>query len=556
MWSPGVPAYDATSKQMFNMRAALMWTISDLPGYSNLSGWNVKTEYGCPCCCLDTHSKYLKYGKKYCFRGHRRFLDENHKFRDDSISFDGNVEYGYKPTRAYGNDLISELNDVITVYGKRISLPLKKKKLDGTSRQHNWKKKSILFELPYWKDNLIRHNLDIMHIEKNVCDNIMWTVLGIKGKSKDNLNARLDLQDLEIINALHPQLHGNGKAYLPSASNNFRQLYSKVSRASDFEALEQSIALTLCHLERIFPPAFFDLMEHLPIHLAEEAKLVGPVQYRSMFPIERYLCTLKNYVRTRSRPEGSIAEGCLVEECMNFCSRYLGDVESIGDRSRRNYEGFENICKEKVSTLEKSDRNVSQLTDEVRCLARGPDRWAKIYSGYVINGFSWVDNNAGVREDEFKFTLVNFNHLLYKHNRISDEPFVLASQAQQVWYAQDPIDINWHVVVKTIPRDLIDMRSNDLMGDIMENEESGLLNGQSLNNSTTDCDERETWVRTDVEGSIVLTSEIQEFEINRMNHQDDLGDEDEYENDNEEDLYYSDDEETNLDAAQATGFRL
>ncbi|XP_012846411.1 PREDICTED: uncharacterized protein LOC105966400 [Erythranthe guttata] len=183
MWSPGVPTYDATIKQMFNMRAALIWTISDLPGYSNLSGWNVKTEYGCPCCCLDTHSKWLKYGRKYCFRGHRRFLDKNHKFRDDSISFDGNVEYGYKPTRAYGDDLISELNDVATVYGKRISLPLKKRKLDGTSRQHNWKKKSILFELPYWKDNLIRHNLDIMHIEKNVCDNIMWTVLGIKGNS-------------------------------------------------------------------------------------------------------------------------------------------------------------------------------------------------------------------------------------------------------------------------------------------------------------------------------------------------------------------------------------
>lgn len=50
-------------------------------------------------------------------------------------------------------------------------------------------------------------------------------------------------------------------------------------------------------------------------------------------------------MRTKSRPEGSIAEGYLVEECMNFCSRYLGDVESLGNSSRGNHEGFENICK-------------------------------------------------------------------------------------------------------------------------------------------------------------------------------------------------------------------
>jgi hypothetical protein len=31
-----------------------------------------------------------------------------------------------------------------------------------------WKKKSIFFKLSYWKDNLLRHNLDAMHIEKSV----------------------------------------------------------------------------------------------------------------------------------------------------------------------------------------------------------------------------------------------------------------------------------------------------------------------------------------------------------------------------------------------------
>lgn len=60
-------------------------------------------------------------------------------------------------------------------------------------------------------------------------------------------------------------------------------------------------------------------------------------------------------------------------------------------------------------------------------------------------------------------------------------------------------------------------------------------------------------VTTDVEGSIVDTSKIQEFEINRSSHISDFGGEDEDENDNNEDLYYSDDEEVGLDDAKASG---
>ncbi|XP_057760779.1 uncharacterized protein LOC130981179 [Arachis stenosperma] len=64
-------------------------------------------------------------------------------------------------------------------------------------------------------------------------------------------------------------------------------------------------------------------MVHLTVHLVEEVRLGGPVQYRWMYPIERYLCRLKQFVRNRSQPEGSIAEGYLSEEILVFCSRYL-----------------------------------------------------------------------------------------------------------------------------------------------------------------------------------------------------------------------------------------
>jgi len=34
--------------------------------------------------------------------------------------------------------------------------------------KYHWNKQSIFWDLPYWRTNLIRHNLDVMHIEKNV----------------------------------------------------------------------------------------------------------------------------------------------------------------------------------------------------------------------------------------------------------------------------------------------------------------------------------------------------------------------------------------------------
>jgi hypothetical protein len=53
-------------------------------------------------------------------------------------------------------------------------------KHDEDQRWHNWRKKSIFFELPYWSSLLIRHNLDIMHIEKNICECILGTCLNWK----------------------------------------------------------------------------------------------------------------------------------------------------------------------------------------------------------------------------------------------------------------------------------------------------------------------------------------------------------------------------------------
>ena len=67
----------------------------------------------------------------------------------------------------------------------------------------------------------------------------------------------------------------------------FQKLCAKSLRIQDLEILEHDIVLILCKLERIFPPAFFDVMVHLLVHLPHEAKLAGLVGLRWMYPIER-----------------------------------------------------------------------------------------------------------------------------------------------------------------------------------------------------------------------------------------------------------------------------
>ena len=55
--------------------------------------------------------------------------------------------------------------------------------------------------------------------------------------------------------------------------------------------------------------------------------------------LNRFLCTLKDFVRNKAHPEGSIAEAYITKECINFCSMYLRGVEAKDNSLERNYDG-------------------------------------------------------------------------------------------------------------------------------------------------------------------------------------------------------------------------
>jgi hypothetical protein len=192
LWSSGALTYDISRKQNFLMRATLMWSINDFPAYGMLSGWSTHGKLACPYCMENNKAFTLANGGKASFFDcHRRFLPLHHRYRKNRKDFFvGRVEKDVASPRLSGE----ELHDVVSEYGDIVfGLQSGKQKFPGFGLTHNWVKRSIFWELSYWKTNLLRHNLDVMHIKKNMFENIFNTVMDVKGKTKDNIKARLDI---------------------------------------------------------------------------------------------------------------------------------------------------------------------------------------------------------------------------------------------------------------------------------------------------------------------------------------------------------------------------
>ncbi|KAL3834255.1 hypothetical protein ACJIZ3_008991 [Penstemon smallii] len=199
----------------------------------------------------------------------------------------------------------------------------------------------------------------------------------------------------------------------------------------------------------------------------------------------------------------------------------------------------------------------NQVSEELRALARGPNPVGKRYRGFIVNGFrfhvksceirkktqnsglvvtaqtssfasrndnnpiigdftyygilkdiieleyfggrkivmfdcDWVSVRSAQKRDEYGFTLVNLSRL-----RQHSEPFILASQAQQVFYVEDHVEKGWNVVVKTKARDTFDMDP------VLSLDADAIQQNDTNDAQFDDEDEQLNLVREDVEGTVV-----------------------------------------------------
>ncbi|KAL0326524.1 UNVERIFIED_CONTAM: hypothetical protein Sangu_1730400 [Sesamum angustifolium] len=129
--------------------------------------------------------------------------------------------------------------------------------------------------------------------------------------------------------AFHEMFSEHVWTALTEVSLLFQSICSTTLDVHKFHEMENSIAIIMCNLEKIFPPAFFDSMEHIIVHIPYKARIGGPVQYRWMYPFERFLHELKKEVKNKAHVEASIMEAYVVEEMGLFMSQYFEpDVQS------------------------------------------------------------------------------------------------------------------------------------------------------------------------------------------------------------------------------------
>ncbi|KAK1645358.1 hypothetical protein QYE76_063163 [Lolium multiflorum] len=443
LWAEeGVDTWDAVAEEYFPLRAALITTVQDYLGYGYISCQVCHGHKACVRCMEET--MFLQLGKdpgssKTVYMGHRRWLQKTDPWRKRGDLFDGTNEPRGPPRKKSGEEIDTLLKGwkECPAPGKIRQKPgEKKKKKETTPLIGVWKRRSVFWDLPYWKILDTPHCLDVMHITKNVCESLLGTLLNMPDWTKDGPKARHDLKVLGIREELQipPAQEGQSeeeadggqkrkrikqpdyycppscftfspaevdqffncllgvrvpfgysglisrymdpkkrnfsgmkshdchvmmmqilpvairgimddhvRATLTGLCNFFDVITRKSISVKKLARLQEEIVVILCELEMYFPPAFFDVMVHLLVHIMDDIVSLGPAFLHNMMPFERMNGVIKGYVRNRSHPDGSIVQGWLTEECISFCTNYLDIEDPVGLPQNKHLRRFEGV---------------------------------------------------------------------------------------------------------------------------------------------------------------------------------------------------------------------
>ena len=142
---------------------------------------------------------------------------------DKKKAFNGEQDFRSPPQPLGGEAILHKMDNICNSWGK--------KKVSQDKSKDNvacfWKKKSIFFDLEYWRYQHVCHNLDVMLIEKNICESIIGTLLNIQGKTNDGLNTRLDLMEMGLRSELVPRFEQK-RTYLPLACYTLSRIDKKI----------------------------------------------------------------------------------------------------------------------------------------------------------------------------------------------------------------------------------------------------------------------------------------------------------------------------------------
>ncbi|GJT69609.1 transposon-like protein [Tanacetum coccineum] len=256
--------------------------------------------------------------------------------------------------------------------------------------------------------------------------------------------------------------------------------------------MERDIVVTMCKLEKILPPGFFDHMEHLLVHLSYKAKVGGPVQYRWMYPFERYLYHLKKKVKNkiekvgrnddrgsvnlkgtslsvfnyRGRPSGTCKRCYLDDDEYDVATFYvLHNCEEIQPFLAEMKVERPNITT--VELIDMTQQRRKTLNTDICLVGEEGDYYGQLTdvikleytscSKVVLFRCDWFDpvKNQGWKIHN-EFGLVDINH---KKKLMKYDPFIMAHQALQVYFIRYPSirknKVDWLAVCRIPARSTI-----------------------------------------------------------------------------------------------------
>ncbi|GKD80178.1 reverse transcriptase domain-containing protein [Tanacetum coccineum] len=372
------------------MRAMLLWTINDFPTRSSLFGWSGQGYLACPISNEDTPSERVL--SKTTYVSHKRFLKKPRKWRR-LLKFNGQTDDKDPPRIFTWNEILTQFDRFPTCENAKHPSTLFKndKCKDTTKARQNLK--ILAFERSCGSAKTKTRSARILilsipsHpiIEKKFCQFIKGVKLPDGFGS--NFKQKVTDSDSNIIGMKSHDFHIMMQRLLPYGLLQYldtnvakpiielcsflKQICSQTLIEDDMVKAESQLIDIWFNIKHIYPPAFFDIMIHSIIHLPEEALEGRTILYRWMYPLEIYMNKLKNYVRNKAKPEGSMAEIL---------------------KALRNGES-DMICQHYI------DKDPS-ITDDLFSLACGPSSTLISVSTCVVNGVRLSNGGVIVVEDD------------------------------------------------------------------------------------------------------------------------------------------------------------
>ncbi|GJV01252.1 putative reverse transcriptase domain-containing protein [Tanacetum coccineum] len=377
-------------QKKLNHRAIVLWTINDYPALGTLCGCPYSGFKGCVVCGKDTNCVRLSALSKQSYVGHRRYLPYNHPFRKQKKAFNGQQEFLQALIPMTGEQIYNEVKHIENKWGKG-------KRTNNNASENQEDTRGRGGKIQKQKRNTTEEEGSSSQV--NGQNSVYW--------KKFNICKEIILQELDKMQA--------------------------------------ELVVTLCLLEKFFPPSFFDIMIHLTVHLTREVKLCGPICFWWMYPFERCMKVIKGHVRNRNKLEGCIAEETITEETIEFFSEYHKSMETIGIPPDK-HETDENEEGKPLSAVRLVLRHIDlpypkevATTDKQLLMVVYQENMVLEYTVQANSSFQmgdWVNHKSGgVKRDKLGYTLVDLNNL---------------------GHTVDPLDKKLSIVFKTPPKNYKD----------------------------------------------------------------------------------------------------